>query len=464
MSIPKVSILMLAYNSEQCIERSLGSALLQDYPNLEIVIQDGGSEDATCDIIRAMGDSRVSLVSEKDKHGASQGFYKGLKRCEGDIITLCWADEELFPHTVSWGVKQLDIRPQHAGIYGGVLASDFKGTVSPMLSVDLSNFRWDLEKFFCWEMFPNYVTSFFRRTALESSGFMDRVASYYEGSAPIGCIMYEYFCMPGLCFPIEAVPHFMGKFASHKDQLCAKPHILSEMIRQLENSLEYLLHRPDIPRQFFKLRSRALASFRLNMIPNLVLFRHLDTIREFIEEAASVTNVERIHKAVLPVVRHLSFLWRYDDALMFLEFLEEKFGLDAKLEEEKSTVLVRLDRKKEALNAIRRSYALDENAATYRKILILSAQCVMDSPVMQSCIIERLGKSAAGEKRLRELGDKLVELCLPFANLSERYARWEGFGKEHGACLLQALAEESGADYPELRREAEAALWLYKVM
>ena len=101
--------------------------------------------------------------------------------------------------------------------------------------------QFDLEKALCWEQLPNYVTSFFRRSRLEESGFFDRVASYYENnSALVGCIMYEYFCLPGLKYPIYAIPHFMGKFASHKQQLCSKPNILRELLVQLQNSFNYI--------------------------------------------------------------------------------------------------------------------------------------------------------------------------------------------------------------------------------
>ena len=48
----RVSLIMTTYNSIEHIGQTLQSALSQDYPDLEIVIADGGSVDGTVDVIR----------------------------------------------------------------------------------------------------------------------------------------------------------------------------------------------------------------------------------------------------------------------------------------------------------------------------------------------------------------------------------------------------------------------------
>ena len=48
----RVSLIMTTYNSQGTFRQSLASALSQDYPDLELVIKDGGSTDGTLDLIR----------------------------------------------------------------------------------------------------------------------------------------------------------------------------------------------------------------------------------------------------------------------------------------------------------------------------------------------------------------------------------------------------------------------------
>ena len=48
---PKVSIIIPCYNSEQWVEKSIMSALNQDYENLEVIAVDNESTDKTYSIL-----------------------------------------------------------------------------------------------------------------------------------------------------------------------------------------------------------------------------------------------------------------------------------------------------------------------------------------------------------------------------------------------------------------------------
>ena len=50
-SAPLFSIVMATFNAAQWLERALASVLGQDFPHWELLVQDGGSHDATLDML-----------------------------------------------------------------------------------------------------------------------------------------------------------------------------------------------------------------------------------------------------------------------------------------------------------------------------------------------------------------------------------------------------------------------------
>lgn len=51
-SYPKISIVTVSLNSAQYIEDNIRSVLMQNYPNVEHIIIDAGSNDGTIDILK----------------------------------------------------------------------------------------------------------------------------------------------------------------------------------------------------------------------------------------------------------------------------------------------------------------------------------------------------------------------------------------------------------------------------
>ncbi|MBP1633336.1 MAG: glycosyl hydrolase, partial [Acidobacteria bacterium] len=105
---PLVSILVPARNEEATIAGCLCSLLAQDYPNLEILVLDDGSEDATPDIVRALGGSRVRLLAGAPlpsgwtgKNWACQQLSRAAR---GDLLCFVDSDTTLDPGTVSAAV------------------------------------------------------------------------------------------------------------------------------------------------------------------------------------------------------------------------------------------------------------------------------------------------------------------------------------------------------------------------
>ena len=98
--LPKITIITPSFNQSNYIEETIRSILLQNYPNLEYIIIDGGSTDGTIDIIKKYEKWITYWVSEPDE-GQSDAINKGLKQATGDIFNWINSDDLLLPNALN---------------------------------------------------------------------------------------------------------------------------------------------------------------------------------------------------------------------------------------------------------------------------------------------------------------------------------------------------------------------------
>ncbi len=93
---PRITVVTPSYRQGRYLEETLRSVLLQNYPNLEYFVIDGGSEDESQSIIQRYAPWLSYWVSEKDS-GQAHAINKGLQRATGEIFNWINSDDLLMP-------------------------------------------------------------------------------------------------------------------------------------------------------------------------------------------------------------------------------------------------------------------------------------------------------------------------------------------------------------------------------
>ena len=97
---PLVTVVTAVFNGERYVAGCLESVLLQDYPNIEHIVLDGGSSDGTADVLRRY-DERIAFWKSEPDNGVYDAWNKALEEARGEWICFLGIDDEFMPGAVS---------------------------------------------------------------------------------------------------------------------------------------------------------------------------------------------------------------------------------------------------------------------------------------------------------------------------------------------------------------------------
>jgi glycosyltransferase involved in cell wall biosynthesis len=103
-----VSVIIPAYNAQRFLPMTLSSARAQTYPNIEIIVIDDGSADATPEIAEAAArvDKRVRVIHQRNA-GVAAARNRGIAEALGDYVAPLDADDVWHPRNVALQVEAL---------------------------------------------------------------------------------------------------------------------------------------------------------------------------------------------------------------------------------------------------------------------------------------------------------------------------------------------------------------------
>jgi glycosyltransferase involved in cell wall biosynthesis len=125
-AMPKISVVVPSFNQAKYLEMTLRSILDQNYPDLELIVIDGGSKDESPEIIRKYEQYMKFWCSEPDG-GQTQGIIKGFAQATGEVLCFLNSDDLFEPGVLREVGEYFSQHPDADAVYGDALWIDAEG-------------------------------------------------------------------------------------------------------------------------------------------------------------------------------------------------------------------------------------------------------------------------------------------------------------------------------------------------
>jgi glycosyltransferase involved in cell wall biosynthesis len=294
----RVTIFTNCKNAIATIERCLSSVEQIDHPDVEHVIQDGGSTDGTLEVLRryaARHPERVKLESRADSC-AAEGFFRGLARCSGELVGTCAADEALLPSAASRAVAAFAERPDAGAIYGDMVLIDAEGReTGAYAAAPADDF---VARYVCHELVPPFAATFFRRRCLEAIDVRGHAWDWGVGE-------FELWVRLGLRFPVHYVPGVVTRYGIADTALTRQDSLSLRQVTPRLRLMRHLFADPGALGPWRALAERAYAGLHLWMVEGLIPLDALESAAAQLGEAmchapdrerlSSVLNTAFVH-------------------------------------------------------------------------------------------------------------------------------------------------------------------------
>jgi glycosyltransferase involved in cell wall biosynthesis len=361
---PLISIFCFCKNCVRTIRRCIDSVVTQDYPNIEVIVQDGASTDGTLEILQSYG-NKIKLVSEPDSR-PEEGFIRVLKRITGEFFGSCLSDEELMPGAISWGVENLLKHPEAAAIYSDFYISDIDGKI---IGEKHPSVPWDYEKYFCSETTPPFCSSFFRTACYKALGFHD-----YTGEDE-----FDIWINLGAKFPIRYIPGMaIAKYATHTGEAGLQKDKPAKRFLSRKAAIEKICSNPQTPQWIRSLRDKAINSLYSWQTINYCRIKAWDLAKKNAPDAFRVSpNPEKLHELSNHLYQHSIELYQkgqLEQSLEFIDLITQSKFVFKDINGQKAKILFKLGRINEAAKAAHQELKLQPDHYISKAIVRLSEE------------------------------------------------------------------------------------------
>ena len=198
-NLPLISVVVPSYNQGHFLPDTFESIFRQNYPRLEVVVIDGGSTDASVDVIRRH-ESRIKFWRSERDGGQSAAINEGMRHCSGEVVAWLNSDDFYWDDCL-WTVGKAYARFPGRGLYfgNGLRYDQESGAYIPFNRRQVAMDREALTRGADFLLQPS---TFFLRAAWQRVGGLDEQLRF--------CMDWDIFIRIARQYPCVTINEFLG--------------------------------------------------------------------------------------------------------------------------------------------------------------------------------------------------------------------------------------------------------------
>lgn len=172
---PKVSVAIVTYNQKTFLEECIASVLMQQYPNLEIVVADDGSKDGTQEMLRKYESDHPGLfqlrLSETNK-GITNNHNQAYQACTGDYVAWIGGDDLMVEGKLHAQVAFMEANANCVVSYHQLnILDSATGRITGLFNTENNTHEGDVSKLIKYGSFNGACSCMVRASAQPQNGF-----------------------------------------------------------------------------------------------------------------------------------------------------------------------------------------------------------------------------------------------------------------------------------------------------
>lgn len=179
--VPRVSVIIPAFNASSTICRAVDSALAQTFTDHEVIVVDDGSTDDTRARLERYGDRIRYLHQQNQERSAARN--NGIRHAAGEFLAFLDADDYWTPQKLAKQVALLEAHPDLGLVFSWAAAFHPSGRVLRLLGTDFPQEAangFDAFEAFSLRTSPPTLTVVARAGCVHRAGLFDEAISEIE--------------------------------------------------------------------------------------------------------------------------------------------------------------------------------------------------------------------------------------------------------------------------------------------